>query len=310
MQKTLEKLLKKQTNKFPNSVFQTESHYYIVMKSGLLAKARKSVDVSVLIDKQFPKDMEGMEHWTDLFNKVENIEPDRTSDIPYSELKEILPFSSSDDTRYILNAVLMDDQKMVATDGRRLVYRTIDGETADTNSPIVPNKMIKDILEFANKKKDVSFRFVRKDMGGWFIVRCEDVEFVGELVEGYYPNYKQVVPKNETMCGKWKFNGKAILEAYKNVSKIYGKRYEKYILWNNGECEIQIISYGHTEHSEKIEYSIIESDSDNFLLRLNLNYLADFLKIDMSDFSYESEQDPICLGKDGWKGVLMPMRLS
>lgn len=310
MQKTLETLLKKQSTRIPNSAFQTESHYYVVMKSGLLAKVRKTDDVTVLIDKQFPKDVEGTEHWTDLFDKVEGIETNRTSDIPYSELKDILPFSSSDETRYIINGVLMDDQKMVATDGRRLLVRTIDGEMADTNSPIVPNNMIKDILTFANKKKDIHFQFKRKDMGGWFIVRLDDVEFMGELADGYYPNYRQVIPKHETICGKWRFNAKTILEAYKNVSKIYGKRHYKYIVWNKDECVIQVGAGENLDHTEKVENSILKSDSDDFKLKLDLNYLIDFLKIGMSDFGYESENDAVCLGKEGWKGVLMPMRLS
>ena len=107
--------------------------------------------------------------------------------------------ASTEDTRPILNGVLWeigkDRMQMVATNGHRLARYSVplsDGSKREVQSVIVPPKALSQIgrifapddeLQVANDEKQIGFRGER------------GVVF-SRLIEGPYPNYEQVIPRD------------------------------------------------------------------------------------------------------------------
>lgn len=103
---------------------------------------------------------------------------------------------STDETRYVLNGILFSfkDSRltMVATDGRRLglVDLEVEFPQSDEVDVIVPTKCINELARLTGDagemKMYVSQNQVAFDVG--------TTRLVSKLVEGNYPNYRQVIP--------------------------------------------------------------------------------------------------------------------
>ncbi|MDP3790473.1 MAG: DNA polymerase III subunit beta [Candidatus Omnitrophota bacterium] len=104
---------------------------------------------------------------------------------------------SRDETRYVLNGVLFIIKptyiRMVATDGRRLamVEEKIQAPKTQERKVIIPAKTIAELGKLLGDEGEVKVCFgnnqVLFDMGG--------TKVVSRLIEGEFPNYEQVVPK-------------------------------------------------------------------------------------------------------------------
>src|SRR5467141_193500 len=103
---------------------------------------------------------------------------------------------STDETRYVLNGVLFSfkDNKLtlVATDGRRLAMLDIDLEFPRSHEAdiIVPTKAVTELQRLLADEGDV-----KVSMGGGQIAfDLSKTLLVSKLIEGNYPNYRQVIP--------------------------------------------------------------------------------------------------------------------
>lgn len=104
---------------------------------------------------------------------------------------------SRDESRYVLNGVLFIIKptyiRMVATDGRRLamVEEKIQAPKAQERKVIIPTKTITELGKLLGDEGEVKMCFgnnqVLFDMGS--------TKVVSRLIEGEFPNYEQVVPK-------------------------------------------------------------------------------------------------------------------
>ena len=106
---------------------------------------------------------------------------------------------SSDETRYVLNGILFSfkDSRltMVATDGRRLglVDLEVEFPQSDEVDVIVPTKCINEIARLAGDSGEIKMYVTQNQVA--FDIGA--TRLVSKLVEGNYPNYRQVIP-NET----------------------------------------------------------------------------------------------------------------
>lgn len=126
-------------------------------------------------------------------------------------MPEILPFASTDETRYILNGVYFDRRgALVATNGRVLLRIPSSSCSRLSHSAIMPSqtcalfkdKRLRDrpvglqlIHPAPNREetdpKDLEPRAAKLTLGDG------EWEIWTKLVEGKYPNYLQVIPKKE-----------------------------------------------------------------------------------------------------------------
>ena len=126
--------------------------------------------------------------------------------LPQDKLKAMLRrtafAASTDETRYVLNGLFfsLKDHKVttVATDGRRLALtdEEADIEAAAHTEFIVPTKAVaelarllqdKGMVELRHTENQASFSLVDDKAGGVLVIT--------KLVEGSYPNYQQVIPR-------------------------------------------------------------------------------------------------------------------
>ena len=103
---------------------------------------------------------------------------------------------STDETRYVLNGILFSFKEskltMVATDGRRLALVDLEVEFPRSQEVeiIVPTKCVTELGRLLGDEGDVKMSVgenqVAFEIGGTLLV--------SKLIEGNYPNYRQVIP--------------------------------------------------------------------------------------------------------------------
>jgi DNA polymerase III subunit beta len=103
---------------------------------------------------------------------------------------------STDETRYVLNGVLFSFKEnkltLVATDGRRLAMADIELEFPRSHEAdiIVPTKAVTELQRLLTDDGDVKISVGT----GQIAFDLNNTLLVSKLIEGNYPNYKQVIP--------------------------------------------------------------------------------------------------------------------
>jgi DNA polymerase-3 subunit beta len=108
---------------------------------------------------------------------------------------------STDEARYVLNGIFMSlkEHKMtiVATDGRRLAMTDEEVDISDKSQGefIIPAKAVNELNRLLGDKGEVSIKYAENQAE--FRLTDEKQNGVGiitKLIEGNYPNYRQVIP--------------------------------------------------------------------------------------------------------------------
>jgi len=140
------------------------------------------------------------------FPKVGSFDDDAKLTLPQEKLKAMLKRTSfaisTDETRYVLNGIYLKSEEdkltMVATDGRRLAM--VEEETGGelTGEFIIPTKAVNELNRLLGTDGEIELKF--KENQASFNLSSEsgtDALIITKLVEGNYPNYRQVIPNTE-----------------------------------------------------------------------------------------------------------------
>jgi len=108
---------------------------------------------------------------------------------------------STDESRYVLNGIFLSlkDHKMtmVATDGRRLalVDEEVENSEKSQGEFIVPAKAVSELNRLFQDKGDVEIKF-SENQAAFTLTddKGASVLVITKLIEGNYPNYRQVIP--------------------------------------------------------------------------------------------------------------------
>lgn len=129
-----------------------------------------------------------------------------------SMLKSVSYAQSINEERYMLKGVFFQFSKeklsLVATDGRRLAVtnRELESSEGEEGEFILPSLTVSEIEKFPDIGTNVTISFT--DRQASFELKIKDTEeinsgfkesvyLVSKVVEGKYPNYKQVIPKDD-----------------------------------------------------------------------------------------------------------------
>jgi len=131
------------------------------------------------------------------------IKDENAIEIEQALIKESLSLtifaSSNDETRYVLNGVLLliegNKCKLVATDGRRLAYveREFENPNKQSCQMIIPAKALHEIVKILAWEGTVKIVPTKNQV----IFDFGETVVVSKLIEGNFPNYEQVIPKEE-----------------------------------------------------------------------------------------------------------------
>lgn len=139
------------------------------------------------------------------FPNLPTFQDQRKIEMPQEKLRTILRrtsfATSTDESRYVLNGLFFSlrDQKLtvVATDGRRLALAEEEVDAGDSAAGdfIVPSKAVNELGRLLQEKGTI--RVISGENQALFWLTDEkggDIRIITKLIEGNYPNYRQVIP--------------------------------------------------------------------------------------------------------------------
>jgi len=241
--------------------------------------------------------------------------------IPQEKVKGMLRKTayavSTDETRYVLNGIFMSlkDHKitMVATDGRRLALTDEEVDiTADSQAEfIVPTKAINELTRLLQPKGEVELKFSENQ--ALFNLKGENgysVVVITKLVEGNYPNYKQVIPAEA--AERVSLMREEFLQALRRAEIMTSEKSNSVKLTfskNNLTITANTPEVGEGRESIAINYK-----GKDLAIAFNPGYLMDSLKALDNDEIFLELTDELSPGVVKINGpflyVIMPMRMS
>ena len=219
---------------------------------------------------------------------------------------------STDETRYVLNGVLFSfkDNKLtlVATDGRRLAMLDIELEFPRSHEAdiIVPTKAVAELQRLLTDEGDV-----RVSVGsGQIAFDLNNTLLVSKLIEGNYPNYKQVIPGE--MKERVTLERETFLNSLTRVSLLASDKSNSIKLnfaKNNIDITANTPEVGEAKESLAVAYKGREFSiafNPEFLMAPLRNLAEDEVFLDLID-----EMSPgVIKIQTPFLYVLMPMRIS
>ena len=217
------------------------------------------------------------------------------------------------DIRYYLNGILFVAEgkqlSLVATDGHRLAYASA---TLDVEVPrqevILPRKTVLEMQRLLSDKEGaIDMQFANNQAKFSF----EGMEFVTKLVEGKFPDYNRVIPKNHKNSIVL---GRAPLLACLQRTAILTSEKFKGVRLNLDPGVLRVAS-SNAEQEEAIDELEIDYGGDPIEIGFNVTYLIDVLtnmdqdmvQVDLAD-SNSSALITIPENQT-FKYVVMPMRI-
>jgi DNA polymerase III subunit beta len=217
------------------------------------------------------------------------------------------------DIRFYLNAILFvaegNQLSLVATDGHRLAYTaaTLDVEVPK-QEVIIPRKTV---IELQRLLSDAEGAIDMQFANNQAKFRFGNMEFVSKLVEGKFPDYNRVIPKNHyntVVLGR-----QAFLSTLQRAAILTSDKF-KAVRLNLDPGSLRVTS-NNTEQEEAVDELDIDYAGDSIEIGFNVTYLTDVLsnmtqdmvKLELSDGA--SSALFTIPDNTSFKYVIMPMRI-
>lgn len=230
-------------------------------------------------------------------------------------LKQMLGLTSFavsiDESRYILNGILFKINKnnltLVATDGKRLaiIEKKLNYPSEKDINIIIPIKTIHELSRNLKEEGELSLILgsnqVLFDLGS--------VVVISRLIEGEFPDYKQVVPpasENKVRVERGQF-----LLAVKRASLLSTPDYQavKLEVFKNK----LVVSKSTPDVGESREELVVAYSGKEMAIGFNPSYLIDVLKNlneESVDLELTDTEKPGVIRINGYIYIVLPMRLS
>ena len=224
---------------------------------------------------------------------------------------------STDETRYVLNGIFVSlkEQKLtfVSTDGRRLALTEEEVELMPENEAefIIPTKAINELNRLLQANGEVEIKFTENQAS--FQLKDEkgaSVLLITKLVEGNYPNYKQVIPAEASE--RVALGREELLQALRRAEIMTSEKSNSVKLAftkNNLTITANTPEVGEGRENLAINYK-----GKDLAIAFNPGYLMDPLKALDNDEVFLELTDELSPGVVKINGpflyVIMPMRMS
>jgi DNA polymerase III subunit beta len=254
-----------------------------------------------------------------------------TFSVPQKTLKDLINqvhFAMAvHDIRYYLNGILFIAEgktlTLVATDGHRLglAQATLETEVPNKQEVILPRKTVlelqrllkddKESKESKENKDETSAPIEMRFAGNQARFNFSGMEFVTKLVEGKFPDYNRVIPKNHrnsVVLGRAPLLACLQRAAILTSEKFKGVRV-------NIEPGVLRIASSNAEQEEAKEELEVDYSGDAIDIGFNVTYLIDVLTNVSQDMVKLELQDSSASAlltvpeRPGFKYVVMPMRI-
>lgn len=260
------------------------------------------------------------------FPKLPDTAEDKTFALEQLELAAMLGnvayAQSTDETRYILNGVYFNfkDGKLslVATDGRRLalVGKEMPVPAGSAGAIILPAKTVAELLRLLGKGEKLKIAFnerraafqieTGKDSSGL----TDSIYLFSKVVEGNYPNYQQVIPKETHQ--RIKLERELFLQCVHRAALVTSEKSNSVkikVSANLLEITASSPDFGESHESMAISYS-----GPELQVAFNPQFIMDPLRALTKDEVFFELKDEVSPGVfktlESFVCVIMPVRLS
>ena len=254
----------------------------------------------------------------DEFPNIPNIIDEEVC-LPQKVIKDLIKKTyysmSNDSSNFVLNGLFFSikgkDIIFVSTDRRRLAFakKEMDAVQKIEKSIVIPAKMVNELQRILKDEGDVKIIFGEKEI----LFKIDDIKYISQLLDGQFPNYKQVIPDSEPICNieinKEEFYGivkRASVLTEKVVSKVRVDIKENKLYFSSKIPELG-------EFKEDID---VAYDEEEISIALNPQYILDALKnmeeetLNLKISKFLEKNVAIIAIADTFMCIVMPMELS
>lgn len=239
-------------------------------------------------------------------------------------LKSVSYAQSTDEARYVMNSVYFNFEvgrlTLAATDGRRLAVISKDLDVTEENagSLILPARTVNEVERLLGQGESVRVSFNERQVA--FEIHCgpdasgggllDSVYLVSKVVEGNYPNYRQVIPRESEY--HIKVNRESFANCIRRAALVASEKNHSVkvrLVPNRLEVSGSSAEYGESSDSIAVEY-----DGPEVAVAFNPAFLQDPLKSLTRDeviFEFKDELSPgVIRTTESFLCVVMPLRLN
>jgi hypothetical protein len=233
-------------------------------------------------------------------------------------LSRVLPFTDADDARPVLQCVKVvqkdDKLTLIAADGFTLGEISLDFEAGEAEA-LINRDDVKAVIPALRKAKRVKVTFEQKpdnDNGGLLakslVVDTELIKYSLPSQEGSYPDYGKVFPSD--FIASASFDTKEAIKACQSLLAIWFDDNTKGLY---RPLTLTVADNKVTIEAKEDRGSMVVSAETSGEAKIAVagNYLIKALRAcgGIAEMKLASQQSPIALTVDGYRCLLMPMRL-
>lgn len=218
-------------------------------------------------------------------------------------IKKIAPAIDSNNPKFELNGSLIDIKdnniNLVATDTKRLAIVTLQEETTENFSFIIPKKAISEIQKLFFD--DIEIFYDENTL----IAQSNHFTFFTKLINGKFPDYARIIPKNKNY--KILLTRESMIEAIKQIAIISP---EIKITFKPEKIIFESLNDDNIEAKTELDFQT-ELESDIYLA-VNSRYILDFLSnIENSNFTlgFNDSGLPFTLESENFMTIVMPIMI-
>lgn len=249
----------------------------------------------------------------------------KVQSLPFAKsINQVVFSSASDDSRPVLTGILFEATKkrlsMVGVDGFRLSKKTLTIKRTSSSefSYIVPGRALQELARISQDlcdDEDVTEVYLLGEKNQ-MLFKVKDVGLSTRLIEGEFPDYKQIIPKES------KFKFAVDKESFANSAKIVGifarsavgnkSVFDYNPSKNSLKLSAQVADVGENESSIEVH----EVEGDSMKTAFNTRFLSDMVNaIEGEEILFESNgvtAPGVFRDKDDkdFLHIIMPMRID
>ena len=183
---------------------------------------------------------------------------------------------STEESRPILNGVLWElgneKMRMVATNGHRLARMSVPVETSTVTSAdfIVPPAALQQVQRLFRDEDDLAVARTGNHLG----FRSGGTEVYTRLIEGSYPNYEQVIPKDNDRHAI--VEKRALESAVRRMAVVASDQTHRIRLsFEDGRVHLNVLTPDLGEGHDELE---LQFEGEELEIGFNANYLLEVLR--------------------------------
>lgn len=227
-------------------------------------------------------------------------------------LQQVIFSAARDETRPEIRGVYVGGEtsiQLAATDSFRLAEYSINGESINERSFVLPLTTAQEVIRIFEGQGDIEISLA----DNYIVFTSNETELTSRLIDGEYPNYQQIIPTKHTT--KVVVNKDELIRSLKTLTVLLppsSRRVGLVVDPDNSVITARVEGGGSAEGEVVVD---VKGDGATTEVLMNIQYLIEGLQhINTADceISLTSNTSPILikpLKEEGFVYVVMPIRV-